>query len=61
MANQTYKTLTPSSDIVRNRTNLHEAIPVTGTIVSGTYSHALAPTNVKNPAHGMFQMVFDYP
>ena len=61
MANQTFKTLTPSSDIVRNRTNLHEAIPVTGTIVSGTYSHSLAPTNVKNPAHGMFQMVFDYP
>lgn len=61
MANQTFKTLTPSSDIVRSRTNLHEAIPITGTIVSGTYSHNYSPDNVKNPAHGMFQMVFDYP
>jgi hypothetical protein len=61
MANQTFKTLTPSSDIVRSRTNLHEAIPITGTIVSGTYSHNYSPNNVKNPAHGMFQMVFDYP
>ena len=36
---------------------LHEAIPVTGTIVSGTYNDL----NIKNYAHGIFQSVFDYP
>tara|TARA_R110002124_G_scaffold116400_9_gene272906 strand:+ start:59334 stop:60311 length:978 start_codon:yes stop_codon:yes gene_type:complete len=36
---------------------LHEAIPLTGTIVSGTY----ADENIKNYAHGMFQSVYDYP
>ena len=38
-------------------TNLHEVIPITGTIVSGTYSDL----NIKNYAHGMFQSVYDYP
>jgi len=36
---------------------LHEAIPLTGTIVSGTYSD----NNIKNYSHGMFQSVYDYP
>ena len=44
-------------DIVGTRTLLHEAIPLTGTIVSGTY----ADNNINNPAHGMFQSVYDYP
>ena len=44
-------------DVVSTRTLLHEAIPITGTIVSGTY----ADGNIKNPAHGMFQSVYDYP
>ena len=39
------------------RTLLHEAIPITGTIVSGTYSD----NNIKNYSHGMFQSVYDYP
>ena len=43
-------------DIVSTRTLLHEAIPLTGTIVSGTYGD----TNIKNPPHGMFQSVYDY-
>lgn len=43
-------------DIVSTRTLLHEAIPLTGTIVSGTYGD----TNINNPAHGMFQSVYDY-
>ena len=33
----TFKTLT-ANDIVNTRTLLHEAIPLTGTILSGTYS-----------------------
>lgn len=51
-----FKTLN-DKDIVSTRTLLHEAIPITGTIVSGTYSD----NNIKNPAHGMFQSVYDYP
>ena len=45
------------NDIAATRTKLHEAIPITGTIVSGTYSD----NNIKNYAHGMFQSVYDYP
>ena len=52
----TFKTLLPA-DVVETRNRLHEAIPVTGTIASGTYSDS----NIKNHAHGMFQSVYDYP
>ena len=52
----TFKTLL-NSDIANTRTLLHEAIPITGTIVSGTYNDG----NIKTFAHGMFQAVFDYP
>ena len=52
-----YKTLT-SDDIVSKRDLLHEAIPLTGTIPSGTYND----NNIKvYPAHDMFESVFDYP
>ena len=51
-----YKNLT-NSDVAQTKTLLHEAIPLTGTIVSGTYSDL----NIKNYAHGMFQSVYDYP
>lgn len=51
-----YKTIR-SEDIASTRTVLHEAIPLTGTIVSGTYNDE----NIKNYAHGMFQSVYDYP
>lgn len=51
-----FKQITPS-DRVSTRTLLHEAIPLTGTIVSGTYSGE----NIKNYSHGMFQSVYDYP
>ena len=46
-----------NSDVAHTRTLLHEAIPVTGTIISGTYKDE----NIKNYAHGMFQSVYDYP
>lgn len=52
----TFKTLR-SKDVVSTRTMLHEAIPVTGTIVSGTYNDL----NIKNYSHGIFQSVYDYP
>tara|TARA_A100001515_G_scaffold23433_1_gene18048 strand:- start:3014 stop:4072 length:1059 start_codon:yes stop_codon:yes gene_type:complete len=40
------------------RTLLHEAIPITGSIVSGTYT---LHSNVKTFSHGMFQSIYDYP
>jgi len=56
-----YKQLKPD-DRVSTRTLLHEAIPITGSIVSGTYSPAFPNEgNIKNHTHGMFQSVYDYP
>jgi len=55
MANS-YKTLLPE-DVATTRTLLHEAIPITGTIVSGTYTD----NNIKYFSHGMYEAVYDYP
>ena len=46
-----------SEDISFVRDSLHEAIPITGSIVSGTYSD----NNIKNYARDLFQSVYDYP
>lgn len=56
----TFKTLS-ANDIVTTKTLLHEAIPITGTILSGTYTSGSTETNIKNYTHGMFQSVYDYP
>ena len=57
----TYKTLL-NNDVTSTRTLLHEAIPITGTIISGTYSEASTTmSNIKNYGHAMFQSVYDYP
>ena len=56
MANS-FKQLETGRDSVVTRNLLHEAIPITGSIVSGTY----AGGNIKNFSHGMFQSVYDYP
>jgi len=53
----TYKPFNTDEDIVSTQTLLHEQIPLTGTIASGTYSD----NNIKNYSHGMFQSVYDYP
>ena len=50
-----------SDDMVSTKTLLHEAIPVTGTIVSGTYGDFRVEENVQNFTHGMFQSGYDYP
>lgn len=58
-----FKTL-GENDVVSTRTLLHEAIPITGTIMSGTYGRFQtvgAEPNVKNHSHGMFQTMYDYP
>ena len=47
-------------DSVASRTLLHEAIPITGSIISGSYTSDFEPENVKNFSHGMFQSVYDY-
>ena len=50
-------------DITSTRTLLHEAIPITGSIISGTYQRGEGGTeeNIKNYSHGIFQSVYDYP
>ena len=48
-------------DSVASRTLLHEAIPITGSIISGSYTSDFEPENVKNFSHGMFQSIYDYP
>mgnify|MGYP001219714783 CR=1 FL=1 len=56
----TYKTFS-NNDIVSTKTLLNEAIPLTGTVLSGTYMEGTSEVNIKNYAHGMFQSVYDYP
>ena len=41
-----------ADDRVSTKTLLHEAIPITGTIVSGTF----ADGNIQNFTHGMFSI-----
>ena len=59
----TFKTFL-NSDLVTTKTLLHEAIPITGALVSGTYNGGSpdgTEINIKNYSHGMVQSVFDYP
>ena len=60
----TYKSFL-SNDIANTRTLLHEAIPITGSIISGTYTTvdvALGSEfNIKTYGHGIFESVYDYP
>ncbi len=46
-----------TNDVISTKTLLHEAVPITGAICSGTYSDS----NIKNYSHGQFQSVYDYP
>lgn len=58
----TFKPLN-ENDTVNTRTLLHEAIPLTGSIISGSYIDTDTPpnpTNIKSYSHGMFQTVYDY-
>ncbi len=57
-----------NNDVTSTRTLLHEAIPITGSILSGTYNNPAvvysasnADANIKNYSHGLFQSVYDYP
>jgi len=62
MANS-FKTLT-EDDKATTRTLLHEAIPITGSVLSGTYatkSEGGSTSNIKTYAHGLFESVYDFP
>ena len=51
-------------DVTTIKTLLREAIPLTGSVVSGTYAEpdgTGTDSNIKQYAHGMFQSTFDYP
>ena len=50
-------------DVTSARTQLHEQIPVTGSLISGTYGAEtdVRGLNIKTYSHGMFQSVYDYP
>jgi hypothetical protein len=54
-------------DVTNTKTVLHEAIPITGSLLtSGSVSTAVSDSayedaNIKKYAHGMFQSVYDYP
>ena len=56
-----YEPINPSTDVTLTKTLLHEAVPLTGAIVSGTYGVYPNGGNIKNYSHGQFQSVFDYP
>ena len=58
---QNYEQLNVNTDVTTTRTVLHEAIPITGSIISGTYGNWPNENNIKNFSHGMFQSVYDYP
>jgi hypothetical protein len=49
-----------NNDVTRARTKLHENIPITGSIVSGS-AYLVVDDNIKTYPHGMFQSVYDYP
>ena len=56
-----YEPINPSTDVTTTKTLLHEVIPITGSIISGTYGTFPNENNIKNYTHGQFQSVYDYP
>lgn len=61
MAQGTFYKTFGSSDRTTTRTLLHEAIPVTGTIVASGSHSPYSGSNIREFSHGMFQSVYDYP
>ena len=52
-----------NEEVKTTKVLLHETIPVTGSLVSGTYGTTsdIRGENIKTYDHGMFQSVYDYP
>ena len=57
-----FKQLTPDQ-IVATKESLYELIPITGTLLSGTYGTWPNDTNILSftASHGLFESVYDYP
>jgi len=57
-----FKTILPDQ-IAATKETLYEAIPITGTLVSGTYGTWPNDTNILKytSSHGLFESVYDYP
>jgi len=55
-----FKTL-GQNDSVATKTNLYEQIPITGTIISGTYGTFPSESNIKYFSNGDHIDVYDYP
>ena len=56
-----FKGLT-GKDTTTTKTLLHESLPITGSLLSGTYAGGLeSAANVRTFSHGMFQSYYDYP
>jgi hypothetical protein len=64
MAGKIYKSIS-AGDKVNKKDLLHEAIPITGSLVSGTYGGTTvalgSEPHIKTYSHGMFQSIYDYP
>ena len=58
---RSFEPINPTTDVATTRTFLHEVLPITGSIVSGTYVGGDTEENIKDYTHGMFQSVYDYP
>jgi hypothetical protein len=58
---RSFEPINPTTDVATTRTFLHEVLPITGSIVSGTYVSGDTEENIKDYTHGMFQSVYDYP
>ena len=56
-----YKLFTENPAGVASKTILHEAIPITGTIISGTYGTFPSESNIKYFSSDDFILVTDYP
>ena len=49
---KSFEPINPAADITTTRTFLHEVVPITGSILSGTYGAYAAERNIKNYAPG---------
>jgi|10_taG_2_1085330.scaffolds.fasta_scaffold01994_4 hypothetical protein len=58
----TIKKILNAKDVFSARSITHEYIPITGSVVSGTYADpTLANSNIRRYSHGMFESTYDYP
>ena len=58
MAVKNFEPLNVNTDVTTTKTLLHEAIPLSGVLVSGTYDSPDGTSfNIKDYSHGMFKSV----